>query len=112
MAGEKIVTYTAEQTAQVLDLYAGGAAVKEIALTVGKSERSVIAKLAREGVYKPKELLQPRRMKKAEMVEAVAKILGIEALAVESLEKATHEALEMVYKALHSQCEVTELRVA
>ena len=58
----KTVNYTPEQTQAILDAYANGSAVEAIAETVGKSVRSIVAKLSREGVYKKKEY--KRRMAK------------------------------------------------
>lgn len=103
MAGEKTATYTAEQTVQVLELYSKGVSAKEISELTGKSERSVIAKLAREGVYKAKEPTQPKRKKKAELVASIASMLGLDIPNIESLEKATHEALELVEASI-AQC--------
>ena len=51
---EKTVNYTAEQTAFVVAQYQAGDTVENIAKLVNKSVRSVVAKLSREGVYKPK----------------------------------------------------------
>jgi len=60
----KVVNYTPEMTAQILDLYnevvtrpydERKARVEEIASQLGKKPRSVVAKLSREGVYIPQE---------------------------------------------------------
>ena len=51
----KTVNYTDEQTAKVVADYAAGVTVETIAEALGKTTRSVIAKLSREGVYKAKE---------------------------------------------------------
>lgn len=92
MANEKTATYTEEQTAQVLAAYAAGQSVQEIATAVGRSARSVIAKLVREGVYKTPE--QPeKRLKKSELVGNIATKLELDPAMLASLEKATHEAL-------------------
>ena len=100
---EKTTTYTPEQTAQVIQLYSEGKTAEEIAATVGKSSRSVVAKLAREGVYKAKEPQQPRRRKKSELVSDLATQLGLVAEQLESLEKATHEALELLVSRVKGQ---------
>ena len=55
MATTKIANYTAEQTAQAIQQYQLGATVETIATLLGKSTRSIVAKLSREGVYKAKE---------------------------------------------------------
>ena len=48
---EKAVNYTAEQTAVMVSDYQSGVGVEQIALSLGKSVRSVVAKLSREIVY-------------------------------------------------------------
>jgi len=55
MATEKTVNYTAEQTAQVIADYTAGVSIETIAASIGKSSRSIIAKLSRMGAYKKKE---------------------------------------------------------
>ena len=47
-------TYTDEQTTLLVTQYKAGETVEELALQLGKSVRSVVAKLAREGVYQKK----------------------------------------------------------
>ena len=98
MAGEnKVVNYTAEQTAQILDLYAAGETVEAIATVVGKSARSVIAKLSREGVYKAKaKATGEGRVTKADLVVKIAEKLGADVKALESLEKASLGALQIL----------------
>ena len=44
----KVVNYTPEQTANVVEQYIAGVTVEAIALAIGKSVRSVVAKLSRE----------------------------------------------------------------
>jgi hypothetical protein len=46
--------YTTEQTQELVTRYQSGETVEQIAEVLGKSVRSVVAKLSREGVYKPK----------------------------------------------------------
>ena len=100
---EKTTTYTTEQTAQVIQLYQDGKTAEEIAEVVGKSTRSVVAKLAREGVYRSKEPAQPKRRKKADLVRDLSESLGLVAEQLESLEKATHEALELLVSRVRGQ---------
>ena len=50
----KQVNYTPEQVTQIVDAYKAGTEVEQIAQLVGKTVRSVVAKLSREGVYQPK----------------------------------------------------------
>ena len=96
MAGEKTVTYTAEQTAALLEQFASGMTVEQLAETFGKSTRSVIAKLSREGVYKAKTATKTARVTKADLVTKVAEAMGVDRKVLESLEKASHEALEVL----------------
>lgn len=62
----KTVNYTDEMTATAVEMYTGvidqsedvrAAMVKEIAATLGKTERSVRSKLSREKVYVPKKVV-------------------------------------------------------
>lgn len=95
MASEKTVNYTAEQTAEMVELYQAGTAVEAIASKMGRTARSVIAKLSREGVYKSKAKAKGEgRVTKAELVKMLAERFGVSVSTFESLEKATHEALE------------------
>ncbi|NDB15243.1 MAG: hypothetical protein EBX53_12735, partial [Betaproteobacteria bacterium] len=48
---EKAVNYTAEQTAKIIADYQAGVAVESIAQAMGKTVRSIVAKLSREKVY-------------------------------------------------------------
>jgi hypothetical protein len=93
--------YTVEQTASLVEKFTAGATVEALATEFGKSVRSVIAKLSREGVYKAKEKASTATaVRKAQLVEAIAAKTGATVEQVESLEKATKEALELVLKAL------------
>lgn len=104
MATEKIVQYTPEQTQQLVEAYQAGEAVEAIAFTLGKSVRSVIAKLSREGIYKPKAKAGAAKgVTKAQLIDLLAARLGVPSEQLESLEKATKEALEAVVQALPRQ---------
>lgn len=97
MTATKTVNYTAEQTAQVVQAYQAGETVEAIATTMGKSVRSIVAKLSREGVYVAKgKTLANARVTKADLVQEIATKVGVDAEVLASLEKATHEALELV----------------
>lgn len=101
MTSKTVVQYTPEQTEQIVSAYTSGQTIEQIALTVGKSTRSVIAKLSREGVYVTKaKASTATRVTKAMLVALIASKVGASEEAVESLEKATHEALELVANAL------------
>ena len=93
--------YTPEQTASTLAAYAAGKTPTEIAETLGRSQRSVIAKLSKEGVYRSQSTPSGhRRLKKAELVAYIAGYFDLQHEDLESLEKATHVALELLYHAV------------
>ncbi len=95
MATAKVVNYTAEQTAAIVEAFQNGIAIEAIATQVGKSVRSVVAKLSREGAYKAKaKTAAESRVTKADLIAKIAKQMGVEVTKLESLEKATKEALE------------------
>ena len=87
--------YTDEMVANMTKQYQANPTretVDELAREFGKTTRSIIAKLSREGVY----VAQPRTTKsgepiiaKSELVSEVATILGVEVDDIASLEKAT-----------------------
>ena len=89
--------YTPEQTQELVTRYQAGETVEALAEAVGKSVRSVVAKLSREGVYHAKTR-QPAnaRVRKADLVDELAKHCGVPAEVFESLEKANHDALELL----------------
>lgn len=96
MTTEKVVNYTAEQTAEVVQAYQQGQTVEAIASSLGKSVRSVVAKLSREKVYVAKTKANSNRVTKVEMVGRIAAFVGVEAAQLASFEKASHEALELL----------------
>lgn len=97
MASTKIVNYTAEQTSAVVEAYKAGETIEAIAEKVGKSVRSIVAKLSREGVYKAKAAVKAEgKVTKADLIAKIAEAYGVEAAKLESLEKATKEALEIL----------------
>jgi hypothetical protein len=97
MTTEKVVSnYTAEQTANAVIDYLAGTSVELIAERLGKSARSVIAKLSREKVYVAKVRTSAGRVTKADLVAQIAAKAGVSVDVVASLEKATHEALEAI----------------
>lgn len=100
---EKTLNYTPEQTARVLELYAEGVTVESIAETFGKTTRSIIAKLSREGVYKKKEYVTKtgeKVEKKDQTADAIGAVLGLTEAEVESLTKANKTALRKIFAAL------------
>lgn len=102
----KIPNYTEAQVTELVGAYVASpteATVKAFAEKFAKSTRSIVAKLAKEGVYvsKAKEAGK-REMLKAEMVSKIAKALGKTDEQMESLEKATGPALMAVLHALEA----------
>jgi hypothetical protein len=100
---EKAVNYTAEQTQQAIAAYAAGTSVESIAETLGKSVRSVVAKLSREGVYKKKEYTTKTGepvVKKNEHADAIGAILKLSEADIDSLTKANKRALKAIFEAL------------
>lgn len=88
--------YTPEQTAALVADYQNGYTVEQLAQKMGKSVRSIVAKLSREGVYKPKTRQAQHRVRKAELVDTLAQRCGVAPEVFESLEKANHEVLEIL----------------
>ena len=98
--------YTEEMVAQMTKQYTANPTrdtVDSLAREFGKTTRSIIAKLSREGVY----VAQPRTTKtgepivsKAELVSEVATVLGVEVDDIASLEKATKIHLKALVERL------------
>ena len=92
---EKTVNYTEALTKELVDRYVAGETVEALAESLGKTTRSVVAKLSREGVYKSKaKNTGVARVKKAELVDKLADACGVAPEVFESLEKANHDVLE------------------
>lgn len=103
MTATKAVNYTAEQTAAIVEAYAAGKTVEMIAEMVGKSTRSIVAKLSREGVYKKKEYVTKtgeKAVKKDAHADAIGAILKLPENDIESLTKANKSALRAIFEAL------------
>lgn len=100
MAIAKFVPYTAEQSQEIINRYLNNESVESIAEIIGRSPRSIIAKLVREGTYISRTKSNIARPTKAALVENIAKILDLDITTIETLEKATHEALYAVNEAL------------
>ena len=103
MATTKIVNYTAEQTAKAIEQYQLGATVETIATLLGKSTRSIVAKLSREGVYKAKEYVAKSGAKpipKEALAEALkAFVPELTDSEIDSLTKANKGALNKLLNA-------------
>ena len=93
---EKPVNYTPEQTALLVANYKAGESVEQLAEMFGKTTRSIVAKLSREGVYHAKTKNTVTRVKKSELVDRIANRVGVAPETFDSLEKANHEVLEAI----------------
>ena len=99
----KAVNYTPEQTAQMVLDYSNGTTVEAIAETLGKTVRSVVAKLSREKVYVAKTYVSKTGapvVKKDAHADAIGAILKLSENEIESLTKANKTALEKIFQAL------------
>lgn len=93
--------YTPEQTTEIVAAYQAGTAVEAIALTLGRSTRSIIAKLAREGVYQSKVApTGSRTATKLQLTQQLEAKLNLAPETLASLEKASHAALATLVAAL------------
>lgn len=105
-AAAKTVNYTAEQTAMMVAAYSAeptAKTVEDLAEKLGKTVRSVVAKLSREKVYKAKEYTTKtgeKVQKKDETADAIGAILRLNENDIESLTKANKTALKAIFAAL------------
>ena len=105
MADAQVKNYTDEMVSTMVDQYSASptkATVEALAETFGKSTRSIIAKLSREGVY----VAQPKVTKagapivrKADIIADIASVLGVE-LEAPTLVKASKIDLLMLKEAV------------
>jgi hypothetical protein len=86
--------YTPEQTLQIVEGYKAGQSVEDLAALLGKSVRSVVAKLSREGVYQKKVFITSGRMTKEDLVNALEVSMEMAPGSLISLTKADKASLE------------------
>jgi hypothetical protein len=99
----KTVNYTPEQTLKMVSDYSNGATVETIAHELGKTVRSVVAKLSREKVYQAKTYVSKtgtKPVKKDVHADAIGAILLLPENDIESLTKANKSALVAIFTAL------------
>lgn len=97
----KAPNYTPEQTATIVAGYQAGETVEALALKIGKGVRSVVAKLTKEKVYVAKtKVAAADRVTKAVLISQIAAKVGSTDEALESLEKATKDALQLLADSL------------
>lgn len=92
----KNVNYTADQVMQMVADYKAGQSVEAIAEAMGKSVRSIVAKLSREGVYQAKSYVSKtgeKPVKKDLVADQIALILQLTEAEADSLTKANKTAL-------------------
>ena len=106
MATEKTPNYTAEATAKIVEAYKANPTketVAALAVEFNKTERSIIAKLSREGAYKAKEYKTKTGetpVKKDETADKIGTLVGLSDGEVDSLTKANKTALVKILAAL------------
>ena len=99
----KAVNYTPEQTLAMVTDYQAGVTVETIAQNLGKSVRSVVAKLSREKVYQAKTYVSKTGepvVKKDAVADAIGAVLMLTESEIESLTKANKTALAKIFTAL------------
>ena len=100
---DKTVNYTPEQTTAIVQQYVDGIAIETLAEQFGKSVRSIVAKLSREGVYKKKEYVTKSSnpaVKKDTFADNIAALCGFTEAETESLTKANKTALIKILQKL------------
>lgn len=99
----KTVNYTPEQTTKMVADYAAGVTVETIATELGKTARSIIAKLSREKVYTAKVYKTKTGdtvVKKDELADKIGTMLGATEPEMESLTKVNKTMLKKILDAL------------
>lgn len=95
----KAVNYTAEQTTKMVADYQAGVTVETIANELGKTVRSIVAKLSREKVYVAKTYVSKTGeavIKKDTVADYIGEALGLTESDTESLTKANKTALKAI----------------
>ena len=103
MTSKTVVNYTPEQTVAMVADYRAGMSVEVIAEKMGKTVRSVVAKLSREKVYVAKTYTTKTGesvVKKDAVADAIGAVLGMTEPEIESLTKANKTALAKIFAAL------------
>lgn len=88
---------------QIVADYQAGVTVEQIAENLGKSVRSIVAKLSREKVYTAKAYVSKTGdavQKKDVVADAIGAVLNMTESEIESLTKANKTALAKIFAAL------------
>lgn len=107
----KAVNYTAEQTAAMVQQYTAAPTAETVATlaeTLGKSVRSIVAKLTREGVYKKKEYTTKKGetpTTKEELASELATLCGLSDAEADSMAKANKTGLQKILAKLKADSE-------
>lgn len=108
----KTVNYTPEMTAELVAGYKASPTAETVnafAVKFGKTAKSVVAKLSKEGVYQKKEYVGKTGEKpvaKDSMATEIAKVLDLTDAEADSLTKANKSALAKIANALKKAAEV------
>lgn len=111
----KKVNYTAEQKAQIVELYtktgkdSSNDGLAKIGKEVSRTVQSVRQVLIGEGVYVSLNKAKPKatQMPKVKLVSTLETVLGLKSGALDSLDKANKEALNNLLEALQGDPEQT-----
>lgn len=90
---EKTVNYTPEQVQEVVAKYTSGIPVETIAGEMGRSVRSIVAKLSREGVYVAKARPTSARVTKEDLVAKIEAHFEMTPGTLDSFTKASRDQL-------------------
>lgn len=90
------LNYTEAQVTELVQAYASGETVETLAEKFGKSVKSIVGKLSREGVYKAKAKAAVARKTKADYIRELEAALGAAEGQLQTLEKASLEALKFL----------------
>lgn len=109
MTATKIVNYTPEMTTKLVEAYTANptkATVEAFAAEFGKTTKSIVAKLSREGVYikaTPVAKDGSPVAKKDTLVEQIATAMDVPSEKLEGLEKAPKVVLKMILATLATE---------
>ena len=95
----KTLNYTPEQTTKMIADYQDGVSVETLAQELGKTVRSIVAKLSREKVYQAKTYVSKTGVapiKKDVHADFIGEALGLTEADTESLTKANKVALAKI----------------
>lgn len=99
MTAKANANYTPEMTAVLVERYQGGESVESLAAAFGKSIRSIVAKLSREGHYKAQERTTKNGdaiIKKESLADQIGMLVGLTEADTDSLTKANKVALAKI----------------